>query len=202
MMSQTQIQRVLKLFRKTTTIRTSDLKEKDIPYSVLARMVSAGLLQKVSRGLYRQSNTQMSEKEEMVNIALRVPQAVFCLYTALQFHELTTQLPREIWIAMPQGSHKPKIDYPPIQMIQFTKKIYGEGVDTVIVDQVPIRIYNPAKTVVDCFKFRNKVGLDVALEALKDALHQKKVTSDELYYFAKIERVVKIILPYMEALAL
>ncbi|HLB56362.1 MAG TPA: type IV toxin-antitoxin system AbiEi family antitoxin domain-containing protein [Coxiellaceae bacterium] len=200
MMSQTQIQRVLKLFRKTTTIRTSDLKEKDIPYSVLARMVSAGLLQKVSRGLYRQSNTQMSEKEEMVNIALRVPQAIFCLFTALQFHELTTQLPREIWIAMPQGSHKPKIDYPPLQMIQLTKKIYDVGIDTVIVDQVPIRIYNPAKTVVDCFKFRNKIGLDVALEALKDALHQKKVTSDELYYFAKIERVVKIILPYMEAM--
>lgn len=199
-MTQTQVQRVLKLFLKTTTIRASDLKEKDIPRSVLARMVSAGLLEKVSHGLYRQMNTQMSEKEEMVNIALRVPQAVFCLFTALQFHELTTQLPREIWIAMPQGSHKPKIDYPPIQMIQFTKKIYGEGIDTIIVDQVPIRIYNPAKTVVDCFKFRNKVGLDVALEALKDALHQKKVTSDELYYFAKIERVQKIILPYMEAI--
>lgn len=201
-MSQTQIQRVLKLFRKTTTIRASDLKEKDIPRSVLARMISAGLLQKVSHGLYRQSHTQMSEKEEMVNIALRVPQAIFCLFTALQFHELTTQLPRQIWIALPQGSHKPKIDYPPLQMIQLTKKIYDVGIDTVIVDQVPIRIYNPAKTVVDCFKFRNKIGLDVALEALKDALHQKKATSDELYYFAKIERVQKIILPYMEALVL
>ena len=123
-MTQTQVQRVLNLFRKTTTIRASDLKEKNIPRSVLARMVSAGLLEKVSHGLYRQPTTQMSEKEEMVNIALRVPQAVFCLYTALLFHELTTQLPREIWIAMPQGSHKPKIDYPPIQMIQLTKKVY------------------------------------------------------------------------------
>lgn len=199
-MSQTQIQCVLKLFDKTTTIRASDLKEKDIPRSVLARMVSAGLLEKVSHGLYRKTNTQMSEKEEMVNIALRVPQAIFCLFTALQFHELTTQLPREIWIAIPQGSHKPKIDYPPIQIIRPTKKIYDEGIDIVIVDQVPIKIYNPAKTVVDCFKYRNKIGMDVALEALKDALHQKKVTSDELYYFAKIERVQKIILPYMEAI--
>ena len=199
-MSQTQIQCVLKLFHKTTTIRASDLKEKAIPRSVLARMISTGLLEKVSHGLYRLTNTQMSEKEEMVNIALRVPQAVFCLFTALQFHELTTQLPREIWIAMPQGSHKPKIDYPPIQIIRPTKKIYGEGIDIVIVDQVPIKIYNPAKTVVDCFKYRNKIGMDVALEALKDALHQKKVTSDELYYFAKIERVQKIILPYMEAI--
>lgn len=201
-MSQTQVQRVLNLFRKTTTIRASDLKEKNIPRSVLARMVFAGLLEKVSHGLYRRPTTQMSEKEELVNIALRVPQAVFCLYTALLFHELTTQLPREIWIAMPQGSHKPKIDYPPIQMIQLTKKVYEEGVITVIVDQVPIRIYSPAKTVVDCFKFRNKIGLDVALEALKDALHQKKATSDELFYFAKIERVVKIMMPYMEAMML
>ena len=197
-----QIQRVLNLFRKTTTIRASDLQAKHIPRSVLTRMVSAGLLEKVSHGLYRQSNTQMSEKEEMVNIALRVPKAVFCLFTALQFHELTTQLPRQIWIAMPQGSHKPRIDYPPIQMIQLAKKSYAEGIDTVVVDQVPIRIYNPAKTVVDCFKFRNKIGLDVALEALKDALYQKKATSDELYYFAKMERVQKIILPYMEAMAL
>lgn len=199
-MSQTQIQRVLKLFEKTTTIRASDLKAKNIPRSVLARMVASGLLEKVSHGLYRQLNTPMSEKEEMVNIALRVPQAVFCLFTALQFHELTTQLPREIWIAMPQGCHKPKIDYPPIQIIRPTKKIYDEGIDIVIVDQVPIKIYNPAKTVVDCFKYRNKIGMDVAIEALKDALHQKKVTSDELYRFAKIERVVKIILPYMEAI--
>ena len=201
-MTQTQVQRVLKLFRKTTTIRASDLTKKDIPRSVLERMISAGLLQKVSHGLYRQPTTQMSEKEEMVNIALRVPQAVFCLYTALLFHELTTQLLREISIAMPQGSHKSKIDYPPIQMIQLTKKVYEEGVMTVIVDQVPIKIYSPAKTVVDCFKFRNKIGLDVALEALKDVLHQKKATSDELYYFAKIERVVKIMMPYMEAMML
>ena len=201
-MTQTQTQRVLNLFRKTTTIRASDLKKKDIPRSILARMISAGLLQKVSHGLYRQSTTQMSEKEEMVNIALRVPQAVFCLYTSLLFHELTTQLPREIWIAMPQGSHKPKIDYPPLQMIQLTKKVYEAGVIAVVVDQVPIRIYSPAKTVVDCFKFRNKIGLDVALEALKDVLYQKKATSDELYHFAKIERVQKIILPYLEALAL
>jgi predicted transcriptional regulator of viral defense system len=197
-----QIQRVLKLFRKTTTIRASDLQAKHIPRSVLTRMVSAGLLEKVSHGLYRQAHTQMSEKEEMVNIALRVPKAVFCLFTALQFHELTTQLPRQIWIAMPQGSHKPRIDYPPIQMIQLTEKAYVEGIDTVVVDQVPIKIYNPAKTVVDCFKFRNKIGLDVALEALKDALHQKKATSYELYYFAKIARVDKIMLPYMEAMAL
>ena len=196
-MSKTQIQQVLRLFHKTTTIRASDF---HIPRSVLSRMVAAGLLERVSRGLYRQTATQMSEKEEMVNIALRVPQAIFCLLTALQFHELTTQLPHEIWIAMPKGSHKPRIDYPPIRMIQCTEKIYRAGVDTIIVDQVPIRIYNPAKTVVDCFKFRSRIGLDVAIEALKDVIKQRKATSDELYTFAKIERVEKIILPYMEAI--
>jgi predicted transcriptional regulator of viral defense system len=144
----------------------------------------------------------MSEKETLVTIALKMPRAVFCLLTALQFYELTTQLPRQVWIAMPHGSRKPRIDYPPLQMIRLTGKTYSEGINTVVCDQVPIRIYSPAKTVVDCFKFRNKIGLDVALEALKDVLHQKKATSDELYHFAKIERVQKIILPYMEAMML
>ena len=190
------------LLKKQGTVRSQDFSEHDIPRVILSRMVKRGEVERVERGLYRSPNTQMSEKETLVSVALKVPRAVFCLLTALQFYELTTQLPRQVWIAMPHGSRKPAMDYPPLQMIQLTGKTYSEGINTVVCDQVPIRIYNPAKTVVDCFKFRNKIGLDVALEVLKDALYQKKVTSDELFYFAKIERVVKIIMPYMEAMAL
>src|SRR3989338_4784906 len=190
------------LLKKQGTVRSQDFSEHDIPRVLLSRMVKRGEIERVERGLYRSPNTQMSEKETLVSVALKVPRAVFCLLTALQFYELTTQLPRQVWIAMPHGSRKPRIDYPPLQMIRLTGKTYSEGVNTVVCDQVPIRIYSPAKTVVDCFKFRNKIGLDVALEALKDVLHQKKATSDELYHFAKIERVQKIILPYMEAMML
>lgn len=190
------------MLKKQGTVRSQDFSEHDIPRVILSRMVKRGEIERVERGLYRAPNTQMSEKETLVSVALKVPRAVFCLLTALQFYELTTQLPRQVWIAMPHGSRKPAMDYPPLQMIHVTGKTYSEGINTVVCDQVPIKIFSPAKTVVDCFKFRNKIGLDVALEALKDALHQKKVTSDELFYFAKIERVVKIIMPYMEAMAL
>ena len=164
-------------------------------------MVREGVLEKVSRGLYRKPNTFLSENETLVDIALVAPRAIFCLLSALQFHGLTTQLPREVWIAMPQGSRVPKMDYPPIRMMRFSGKTYSEGIQTVVRDRVALKIYSPAKTVVDCFKFRNKVGLDVALEALKDALKKKKATREELYYFAKIERVIKIILPYLEAMS-
>ena len=190
---------IVQLLKKHGTLRWRDFVEMQIPSIVLSRMVKQGALERVARGLYRKPNTQMSEREEMVNVALRVPRAVFCLFTALQFYELTTQLPRDIWIAMPHGSRKPKIAYPPIEIIRLTGKTYSEGINTVVCDQVPLKIYSPAKTIVDCFKFRNKIGLDIALEALKDALQKRLATYDEIYYFAKIERLVKIILPYLEA---
>lgn len=200
-MNNTQKKQVLKLIKQKWTLRSSDLQTIGIPRVVLTRMVKEGVLERVSRGLYRKPNTFLSENETLVDIALVAPRAIFCLLTALQFHGLTTQLPREVWIAMPQGSRVPKMDYPPIRIMRFSGKTYSEGIQTVVRDRVALKIYSPAKTVVDCFKFRNKIGLDVALEALKDALKKKKATRNELYYFAKIERVIKIILPYLEAMS-
>lgn len=200
-MNNTHKKQVLKLIKQKLTLRSSDLQAIGVPRIVLTRMVREGVLEKVSRGLYRKPDTFLSENETLVDIALVAPRAIFCLLSALQFHGLTTQLPREVWIAMPQGSRVPKMDYPPIRMMRFSGKTYSEGIQTVVRDRVALKIYSPAKTVVDCFKFRNKVGLDVALEALKDALKKKKATRDELYYFAKIERVIKIILPYLEAMS-
>ena len=199
-MKNTHKKNIVKMLAKTSTLRSSDLKKMNIPRVVLTRMINTGMLERVARGLYRKINTLLSEKENLVTIAKKTPNAVFCLLTALYFHKLGTQLPREIWIAMPKGSHTPIIDYPPIKMVQLTGRVYSDGIQTVISDKVALKIYSPAKTVIDCFKFRNKIGLDVALEALKDVLQKKKATIDELFYFAKIERVNKIIMPYLEAM--
>ncbi len=181
-------------------LRPSDLDAIGAPRVVLTRMTAAGLLEKVGRGLYRLPHSPSSEHESLAAIAAKVPQAVFCLLTALQFHELTTQLPRQVWIAMPRGSHTPKIDYPPVKMIQVTGDAYSAGIEVVECDQVKLRVYCVAKTVADCFKHRNKIGLDVALEALKDARAKKKASADDLWRYAKVCRVANVMRPYLEAI--
>ena len=196
----TQTQRALSLARQMGVLRPSQLKEYGVQRAVLARLTAAGQLEKVARGLYRLPDAPVSERESLVTIAVKVPQAVFCLLSALQIHELTTQLPRQVWIAMPQGSHTPKIDYPPLKMVQFVGDAFTDGVEVVQADQVPLRVYCVAKTVADCFKHRNKIGIDVAIEALKDALAQKKASASDLWRFAKVCRVANVMRPYLEAL--
>lgn len=199
MPADTQTQRVLDLASRKGLLRASDLDAIDAPRVVLTRLTAAGLLDKVGRGLYRLPSHTGSEHEGLATVATKVPQAVFCLLTALQFHELTTQLPRQVWIAMPRGSHVPRIAYPPIKMVQMTDGVYSEGIETVGRDGVKLRVYGVAKTVADCFKHRNKIGLDVALEALKDARAKRRATADDLWRYAKICRVANIMRPYLEA---
>jgi predicted transcriptional regulator of viral defense system len=157
-------------------------------------------LERVGRGVYRLPERQGAEHESLATIAVKVPQAVFCLLTALQIHQLTTQLPRQVWIAMPQGSHVPKMDYPPVKMVQFSGEAYAQGIEVVCADQVELRVYGVAKTIADCFKHRNKVGLDVAIEALREALATNKTTANDLWRFAKICRVANVMRPYLETL--
>jgi len=197
----THTQRILNLLGRKGMLRPSDLDAIHAPRVVLTRMTAGGQLERVGRGLYRLPNSPGSEHESLTTIATKVPQAVFCLLTALQFHELTTQLPRQVWIAMPRGSHVPKIDYPPLRMVQFTGGAYTAGIEVIKRDRVKLRVYCVAKTVVDCFKHRNKIGLDVALEALKDARSKKKASADDLWRFAKICRVANVMRPYLEAVA-
>jgi predicted transcriptional regulator of viral defense system len=200
MHNNSQSQRALDLARQKGMLRPCDLQALGVSRVVLTRLTNSGLLEKIGRGLYRLPDAEVSENESLTTIARKVPQAVFCLLSALQFHELTTQLPRQIWIAMPRGSHTPKIDYPPIKMVQFAGEAYAEGIEVFERDQVSLRVYSAAKTVADCFKHRNKIGLDVALEALKDARAQNKVSNDALWHFAKICRVTNVMRPYLEAL--
>lgn len=196
----THTQRVLSLANQKGLLRARDLDAIDAPRVVLTRLTASGLLEKVGRGLYRLPDSHGSEHESLVAVATKVPQAVFCLLSALQFHELTTQLPRQIWIGMPRGSHAPLIDYPPIKMVQFTGEAYTAGVEEVERDGVKLRVYGVAKTVADCFKHRNKIGLDVALEALKDARAHNKASSDNIWRYAKVCRVANVMRPYLESI--
>jgi predicted transcriptional regulator of viral defense system len=195
-----QSQRVLELVAQKGLLRPSDLDRIKIPRIVLTRMVASGQLEKISRGLYRLPNTQNSEHESLLTVATMAPQAVLCLLSALQFHEITTQLPRQIWIAMPRGSHTPTLSYPPIKMIQYTGAAYSEGIESIELDQVKVQVYCIEKTVTDCFKHRNKIGLDVALEALKEAKLKKNFDMNKLWHFAKICRVSNLMRPYLEAM--
>jgi len=200
MLAATNTQRIFHLSSRKGLLRASDLGAIKAPRIALTRLTAAGLLDKVGRGLYRLPGHPGSEHESLVVIANKVPQAVFCLLTALQFHELTTQLPRQVWIAMPRGSHAPRIGYPPIKMVQMTGGVYSDGIETFERDGVTLRVYSVAKTVADCFKHRNKIGLDVALEALKDARTKRKATADELWRYAKLCRVANVMRPYLEVI--
>jgi predicted transcriptional regulator of viral defense system len=136
----------------------------------------------------------------LIEVAKRTPKAIVCLLSALQLHELGTQAPFEVWIALPSGTHAPRMDYPALRIVRLSGEAYSAGVDVVSVDGVPIGVYNVAKTITDCFKLRNKVGLDVALEALREAWKARKVTLDELWRYAKINRMTNVMRPYLEAL--
>jgi len=168
---------------------------------LLIRMHHSGKLQRIGRGLYGLPDAEATEHQTLMEVCQRVPKAVLCLLSALQFHEIGMQLPREVWIALPERSQTPVLAYPPLRIARLRGAAYSEGIQTVTDHGAPIRVYCAAKTVTDCFKFRNKVGLDVALEALKEAWRSRKVTMAELSHFARINRVERVMQPYLEAVA-
>lgn len=140
----------------------------------------------------------MTEHQSLVEVCRRVPKAVICLLSALQFHEIGTQLPHEVWIALPEATQTPAIDYPSLRIARLRGKAYSEGIETTVEHGSTIRVYSLSKTITDCFKFRHKVGLDVALEALKEAWRQRKLNIDEVTRYAKINRVAQVMQPYLE----
>lgn len=191
---------ILALAKSSGLLRARDVESAGAPRSKLAQMVQDGQLQRVSRGLYSLPDRQPSEHESLTEVAVRSPQGVICLISALRFHELTTQQSSEVWLAIPHKAHPPRIDYPALRIVHMSGDAMGQGVETVIVAGTPVRVFNAAKTVADCFKFRNKIGLDVALEALREAWHGKRANMDELWRYAQICRVANVMRPYMESL--
>jgi len=190
---------ILELARHRRVLRAADVREQGWSPQLLIRLHQAGKLHRLGRGLYGLPDAEITEHQTLIEVCQRVPKAVLCLLSALQFHEIGTQLPHEVWIALPEGTQAPALSYPKLRITRLRGAAYSDGIQTVTEQGVPIRVYSAAKTLTDCFKFRNKIGLDVALEALKDAWSSRKVTMDELSHFAKINRVERVMQPYLEA---
>lgn len=181
-------------------MRTSEAIRFGIHPRTLYAMRDAGVLECLSRGLYRIAELPPLGNPDLVAVALKVPAGVVCLISALAYHELTTQIPHEVYLALPRGAEPPRLDHPPIRAFWFTGKAFTEGVDTHKVDGVPVRIYGEEKTLADCFKYRNKIGLGTAVEALKRYVNSRRVQVDKLMAYARVCRVEKVIRPYLEAL--
>ena len=191
---------LMRLVRKRKLLRARELAEQGLPTIALTRLVQAGKLERVARGLYGLPGAAMSEHRSLAEVALRVPRGVVCLLSALQFHEIGTQAPFEIWLAIPNRVAAPRIEHPAIRAVHMSDDALTDGLQRKRIDGVEVPIFNPARTVVDCFSFRNKIGLDVALEALRDGWRERRFTIDELWHHATRRRMANVMRPYVEAI--
>jgi len=192
---------ILAIARKAGMIRRQDVVARGIHPEHLRRLCARGLLVRVSRGLYMLPDADVSEHHSLAEACKRVPHGIVCLLSALRFHDIGTQGPHEVWIAIAPKARRPAPAYPPLRIVRFSGKALSEGVEKHTIDGVPVRITSPARTIADCFKYRNKIGLDVAVEALRDCRQQRKCTMDDLWRYAKLCRVSNVIRPYVEAMA-
>ena len=193
------VKKVLDLARKGGILRPRDLSVKGLPSDYLWRLHRQGKLEKVGRGMYAAQGAELSEYQTVVQAALRIPHGVVCLLSALRFHDLTTQSPFEVWMAIDVKARAPKEDIIPLRIVRFSGKALTNGVEIHTIEGVDVKVYKPAKTVADCFKYRNKIGLDVAIEALRECWRKRLATSDELWQYAKVCRVARVMRPYLES---
>lgn len=183
------------------TVASSEVMRAGFHSQTLTRLVQDGVLERVARGVYRLSGAEISEWHGLVLAAKAAPGSVVCLLSALAFHEVGTQLPDTVWLAIARGRHTPRVNYPRARFVHLSGRAFTEGIEEHVVEGQTLRVYGLAKTLADCFKFRNRIGLDVAIEALTDSWRQKRVRAAELDAYARINRVARIMKPYIEALA-
>jgi predicted transcriptional regulator of viral defense system len=188
--------RILEIAGQRGIIRPRDVEAVGIPREYLIRLWRKGQLERFKRGLYRLPEMPVSEHITLMEVATQAPNAVICLTSALNFHGLTTQVPHEVWIAIRKSAWRPVMEYPPLNVSYFSGQSFLYGIQEHNINGLNIKVYSPARTVADCFKFRNKVGQDVAIEALKDAWRQRKASMAEIWEAAKVCRVARIIRPY------
>jgi predicted transcriptional regulator of viral defense system len=191
----------LRVIRRLGIVRPAELEAHGIPRSKLYRLVRKALVERQARGIYTASTHSVTAEHTLATVAKQIPGGVFCLLTALRFHELTTQAPAEVWIALPEKARKPRLDNPRLRVTRFSGPALTEGVETHRLEGAEVRIYSAAKTVADCFKYRNKVGVDVAIEALRDFTRRHRGGATELARYARICRVSRVMQPYLDAIA-
>jgi predicted transcriptional regulator of viral defense system len=200
MQRSTKIETALRLVRKRGTLRPRDLAAQAIPPDYLDRLYRRGLIERIGRGLYAWPDAEISEHHSLAEAVRQVPRGVVCLLTALRFHGLTTQSPHAVWLALPPKAWAPKVAFPKVRLVRFSGPALTEMVQKHVIEGVAVPVYTAAKTVADCFKYRNKVGQDVALEALRDCWRSRKATMDELWSAARICRMANVMRPYLESL--
>ena len=181
-------------------LRSSEAQKLGVHPQTLSRMVDAGQLVKEERGLFRLPKIQLLAEPDLIQVAKLIPKAVICLITALSYYCVTTQIPRSVWIALPREQKPPKLDHPPIEVIYLSSQPYSSGIEHHKIERIPVPIYSLEKTIADCFKFRRRIGEDIALEALKDYLARSDRNMDRLMRFANVDRVQRVMEPYLKAL--
>jgi len=195
-----QVNKTIELAKKKGVIRPRDLDEFKIPRKSLNRLFHAGIFRRVARGLYELTDIHPTDRHTFAEVARRIPNCVICLLSALNLYGLTSHLPHEVWVAINVKARYPKEPSLPMRIMRFSGKSLTSGVVRKQIEGVKVKVYNPAKTVADCFKYRNKIGKDVAIESLRDCLEQRLCTVDDLRKYAKICRVANVMKPYLEAL--
>lgn len=200
-MQPTATQKAINLFQTHNgLLRTTQALRLGIQPRTLYQMRDAGLLVEESRGVYRLATSPRWAYPDLTLVGLRIPKGVLCLISALNFHNLTTQIPHQVYVALPQGSEKPRLEYPPAKYIWLSQDAFNAGIETHVVDGVAVMVYSVEKTIADCFRFRNKIGLDVAIEALKQAISERRCNLETLNRYAKINRVERVMRSYLETL--
>lgn len=192
--------RIKNAFHATTLLRARDLTARGLNRVQMRQAVQAGLLEQAGRGLYRPPGADITQHHTLAEVAKRIPNGVICLLSALSYHNLTTQSPHEVWLALDHKAWSPRSGNVRLRVFRLSGAALREGVETHLVEGIPVRVYNPAKTVVDCFKFRHKIGIDVALEALRETWRARRATMKELEQYARVDRVAKVMQPYLESL--
>jgi len=195
------IEKAIDIFKRNHGImRTSQALQSGIHPSILYLMRDAGILELISRGVFRLAEFPPLGNPDLVIVAARIPQGIICLISALSFHEITTQIPHEVHVALKRGAEEPRLEYPPIRTYRFNSSAYSEGIEIHQMDGIDVPIFCVEKTLADCFKFRNKIGLDTAIEAVRLYRERNKIQVDDLLHYASICRVEKVMRPYLEAI--
>jgi predicted transcriptional regulator of viral defense system len=193
-------QQVIDLVQALPIVRPKDLNQYNLPKDYLYILAKEGVIEKIGRGLYQWPDKDLGRHQSLAEVCKIAPKAVVALLSALNFHNITTQNPHQIWLAIDRKSWRPEISYPPVRFVTMSSDALKAGVETHSIGGMSVKVFSPAKTVADCFKYRNKVGLDVAMEALREGWSKQKFTMDKLLGYAEICRVKNVMQPYMESL--